>query len=164
MRIPRLLLASAPSLGLLTNLSNGFNNYSYSTGITRHFFLNISSGIAAPDGFPRQCILVNGTLPGPTLVLDEGDQVEITVLNSASKNITIHWHGIEQHHTPWSDGVAGITQFSIKPNDTFVYAWKASKLFALSLPLDTPDSTIFTQPNTVTIGIMRTLELCWKMD
>lgn len=49
-----LLYFAFPALSLVTTqLSNGFNNYSYSTGVTRHFLLNISSGIVEPDGTPH---------------------------------------------------------------------------------------------------------------
>lgn len=96
-----LLYVAVPAFGLITTpLSNGFNNYSWATGVTRHFFLNISSGIVAPDGsyhvkspaggfwlnvprdqtgFPRQGVTVNETTPGPTLHVDEGDEVEACV-------------------------------------------------------------------------------------
>ncbi|RDX99169.1 Laccase-7, partial [Mucuna pruriens] len=34
---------------------------------------------------------VNGTLPGPTINVREGDTVVIHVLNKSPYNITIHW-------------------------------------------------------------------------
>ncbi|KAL8280520.1 hypothetical protein RQP46_007168 [Phenoliferia psychrophenolica] len=124
-----LLSLVAATLGFVTTpLSNGHNNYTYSTGITKKFFLNITAGIVAPDGFERQGILVNGTTPGPTIAVDEGDEVEITVLNLSGRATSVHWHGIEQRGTAWSDGTTGVTQYPTKSGATFVYQWKASFL------------------------------------
>ena len=36
-------------------------------------------------------ITVNGQLPGPTLYVDDGDTVVVTVVNNAQYNATIHW-------------------------------------------------------------------------
>ncbi|KAL7417735.1 Cupredoxin [Mrakia frigida] len=101
--------------------------YSYSTNVTRRVTFDVTSGFIAPDGFNRSAILVNGTSPGPDLILDEGDWIEIIVNNEAGEDIAIHWHGIEQHGTPWSDGVAGVTQFPIRTGSSFVYIWKATQ-------------------------------------
>ncbi|KAI8004254.1 Transcriptional corepressor LEUNIG [Camellia lanceoleosa] len=38
-----------------------------------------------------------------------------------AENVAIHWHGIRQIGSPWSDGTEGITQCPILPGDTFVY-------------------------------------------
>ncbi|KOS23009.1 Laccase-1 [Escovopsis weberi] len=81
----------------------------------------------SPDGFTRPMFKVNGTSPGPWLQIDQGDDVEITVYNQSPDNITIHWHGIAQQGTPWSDGVPGATQRGIRPNDTFVYRFTATE-------------------------------------
>jgi laccase len=34
---------------------------------------------------------VNGTLPGPTLEVEEGDNLVIHVFNKSPYNLTIHW-------------------------------------------------------------------------
>ncbi len=44
-----------------------------------------------------------------------------------STELTIHDPGIEQHLTPWSDGVPGVTQRQIQPGNTFVYRWTATQ-------------------------------------
>jgi hypothetical protein len=72
--------------------------------------------------------LFNATYPGPWLQACWGDTVEITVSNNLSYNGTsIHWHGIRQNQTMHMDGVNGITQCPIAPNDTFVYKWNATQ-------------------------------------
>ncbi|KAI0008774.1 multicopper oxidase [Xylariaceae sp. FL0662B] len=80
----------------------------------------------APNGQSRDIILTNGNFPGPNLVFDEDDDVEITVHNDMPRNTTVHWHGIAQIDTPWSDGVIGLTQKPIQTGESFVYRFKAS--------------------------------------
>ncbi|KAG9122926.1 hypothetical protein FRC07_000496 [Ceratobasidium sp. 392] len=84
--------------------------------------LNVTYGTSNVDGTTKPSWLINGQTPGPHLVWDEGDQVSATVYNYGPEPITIHWHGIEQIGTPWSDGVPGLTQYPI-PNKggNFVY-------------------------------------------
>ncbi len=45
------------------------------------------------------------SLPGPTLVLERGRPVEITVVNQLSEPTAVHWHGMELES--YYDGVAG---------------------------------------------------------
>ncbi|KAA6409839.1 MAG: hypothetical protein FRX48_06451 [Lasallia pustulata] len=52
--------------------------------------------------------------------------MKITVYNQMPQNTTIHWHGIAQTGSPWSDGTPGLTQAPIEPGDSFVYRFKAS--------------------------------------
>ncbi|KAH6980676.1 multicopper oxidase [Ilyonectria sp. MPI-CAGE-AT-0026] len=81
----------------------------------------------APDGFERDMILINGQFPGPLLEMDEGDYVEVKVHNQMPFNTTVHFHGIEMLHTPWSDGVPGVTQISIIPGSNFSHKWTATQ-------------------------------------
>jgi laccase len=36
-------------------------------------------------------IAVNGQLPGPSIEVNEGDAVEVKVINNSPYNVTIHW-------------------------------------------------------------------------
>ena len=47
----------------------------------------------APDGFERDMMLVNGQFPGPLMEIDQGDDVEVIVLNQTPYNTTVHCHG-----------------------------------------------------------------------
>ncbi len=61
----------------------------------------------------------NGSTPGPTIEIVEGEPVRIFVTNRLSEATTVHWHGII---LPCGmDGVVGLTQPGIKPGETFVY-------------------------------------------
>ena len=63
-------------------------------------------------------------LPGPTIMLERGKPVSITVVNQLSEPTAVHWHGIELES--YFDGVAGFsgtkTHISpvIAPGDSFV--------------------------------------------
>ncbi|WJX43088.1 laccase [Trifolium repens] len=70
---------------------------------------------------PQVITAVNGTLPGPTINAREGDTVIIHVFNKSPYNLTIHWHGIIQFLTPWSDGPEYVTQCPIPSNGSYTY-------------------------------------------
>ncbi|KAJ5259372.1 Laccase abr2 [Penicillium angulare] len=76
-------------------------------------------------GFTRDVILVNDSYPGPPLKLVQGDEVIFDVRNECPFNVTVHFHGIEQQGTPWSDGVPGMSQRSIRTGHSFRYQWTA---------------------------------------
>ncbi|KAF5007923.1 hypothetical protein FDECE_5839 [Fusarium decemcellulare] len=80
----------------------------------------------APNGQERQMIKINGQFPGPTILCDEDDDIEITVHNKMPFNTTVHWHGLEMYGTPWSDGTPGMSQKPIETGQSFVYRFKAS--------------------------------------
>ena len=73
-------------------------------------------------GVVRMATTVNGSIPGPTLRLIEGDDVTIKVTNKLSVPSSIHWHGIILPYQ--MDGVPGISFKGIMPGETFVYKFK----------------------------------------
>jgi FtsP/CotA-like multicopper oxidase with cupredoxin domain len=93
----------------------------------RTFNFELTFGNIAQDGVTREMILINGASPGPVIDINEGDTVDVIVQNSSPENTTIHFHGIEMHRTPWSDGVPGVTQRNIMPGETFTYSWTATQ-------------------------------------
>ncbi|EHY54661.1 Multicopper oxidase elcG [Exophiala dermatitidis] len=76
-------------------------------------------------GTPRKMIMTNGTFPGPPLKLKVGDEVEFLVHNDLPDPTAVHFHGIVQQGTPWSDGVPGLTQKPIAPGECYLYKWTA---------------------------------------
>ncbi len=62
---------------------------------------------------------INGTLPGPLLRFQEGDDAIIRVTNQLDEETSIHWHGIIL--PPEMDGVPGVTFPGIRPGETFEY-------------------------------------------
>ncbi|CAA3015325.1 laccase-4-like [Olea europaea subsp. europaea] len=69
----------------------------------------------------KPIITVNGKFPGPTLYAREGDRVIVRVVNHVKDNVTIHWHGVRQLRTGWSDGPAYITQCPIQTGQSYIY-------------------------------------------
>ncbi|KAG9077705.1 hypothetical protein FS749_010373 [Ceratobasidium sp. UAMH 11750] len=96
--------------------------------VMRQYTLVMTHGTTAADGVSRSAWLVNGTTPGPTIKADEGDVLSINVINKGDEPITIHWHGMDQSGTMWSDGVPGITQYPISPGKSFIYNWTANQM------------------------------------
>ncbi|KAM6550717.1 hypothetical protein CsatB_000525 [Cannabis sativa] len=69
----------------------------------------------------KQIVTVNGKFPGPTLYAREDDNVLVRVVNHVKYNVSIHWHGVRQLRTGWSDGPAFITQCPIQPGQSYLY-------------------------------------------
>ena len=66
------------------------------------------------------------TSPGPTIEANEGDTIVVRVINDhPTLGASIHFHGIHQKGTPWSDGTAQITQCPLGPHQTQEYEFKA---------------------------------------
>jgi FtsP/CotA-like multicopper oxidase with cupredoxin domain len=61
----------------------------------------------------------NGVIHGPTFEAVEGDRVRIYVTNQLPEPTTAHWHGILLPNG--MDGVGGLTQHIIQPNETYKY-------------------------------------------
>ncbi|KAL4809247.1 multicopper oxidase-domain-containing protein [Aspergillus unguis] len=96
------------------------------TGNTVSFNATLTWDDHQPAGIPRKMILVNGEFPAPELRLKQGDDVEFLVVNDMPFPATVHFHGIEQHETPWSDGVPGLSQRPIPTGESFLYKWRAT--------------------------------------
>ncbi|MGH9767979.1 MAG: multicopper oxidase family protein, partial [Blastocatellia bacterium] len=61
----------------------------------------------------------NGSMPGPTIEVNEGDRVRVVFHNKLPEGITIHWHGLE---IPIEmDGMPFISQPIVEPGGTFTY-------------------------------------------
>ncbi|KAI9733982.1 MAG: hypothetical protein M1834_002639 [Cirrosporium novae-zelandiae] len=100
---------------------------SLSLASTVHFRIDLTWEQGAPDGNTRYLIFTNGQFPAPPLTLDYGDDVEFVVNNYMPFDTAVHFHGIEQIGTPWSDGVPGVSQKPIPTNGTFTYRWTATE-------------------------------------
>jgi FtsP/CotA-like multicopper oxidase with cupredoxin domain len=95
---------------------------------TLRFNVEIHHGLLDPVGNgPRNGILTNGTFPGPELRAKVGDNIEFVVRNRLREDTAIHFHGIKQSTTPWSDGTPGVSQAPIKPGASYMYRWKAEE-------------------------------------
>jgi manganese oxidase len=70
-------------------------------------------------GWKFDCWGYNGSVPGPTIQVVQGDRVRLIVDNHLPEPTTVHWHGFE---IPIAmDGVPGVVQTPIPPGGRFVY-------------------------------------------
>lgn len=79
--------------------------------------VNLASGVAI------NAWTFNGTAPGPTLHVQQGDLVVVKLVNHLSFGVTIHWHGVRVPNS--ADGVAGLTQDAVKPGQSYTYRFVA---------------------------------------
>jgi FtsP/CotA-like multicopper oxidase with cupredoxin domain len=70
-------------------------------------------------GLRANCYGFNGRVHGPTIEALEGDRVRIYVTNRLRVPTSIHWHGVLLPNG--MDGVGGLTQRPIEPDETFRY-------------------------------------------
>lgn len=75
-------------------------------------------------GVKKQAVAFNGTVPGPTIRVIEGDKVRVVVTNKMSEGTAVHWHGMVLPHK--MDGVPGVTQAPIEPGGTMTYEFVAT--------------------------------------
>ena len=61
----------------------------------------------------------NGSAPGPTLEVNEGDRVRMVFRNHLPEPTAVHWHGFEVRHT--QDGSVGLGQDPTQPGGTHIY-------------------------------------------
>ncbi|KAK9158999.1 hypothetical protein Scep_005573 [Stephania cephalantha] len=87
----------------------------------RHYHFNVMMKNTTRLCSTKPIVVVNGKFPGPTLYAGEDDTVLVRVTNHVHYNITIHWHGVKQIRTGWSDGPAYVTQCPIQPGQNYVY-------------------------------------------
>ncbi|KAE9407580.1 laccase lcc6 [Gymnopus androsaceus JB14] len=87
--------------------------------------LPIVNAFLQPDGFNRSFVTAGGTIPGPTIVGNIGDNFQINVIDELTNgtmllSTSIHWHGLFQATTNWADG-AFVNQCPIAANNSFLY-------------------------------------------
>ncbi|KAH7135758.1 Cupredoxin [Dendryphion nanum] len=105
------------------------DNYKFTpkTCRTVRYEIDITNTTIAPDGRPRQALLINGQMPGPPIEANWGDTVIVKVNNKMQDNGTsIHFHGIRQYNTTEADGVVSVTQCPIAPGESMTYEFVAT--------------------------------------
>ncbi|RDA94972.1 hypothetical protein CP533_0107 [Ophiocordyceps camponoti-saundersi (nom. inval.)] len=103
------------------------------TGVVRRYDFTISRAVLAPDGYQRECIIINGQFPGPVIEANWGDTIEVQVHNNitaegeglTAEGVALHWHGFLQKGTNWDDGVPGVTKCPIAPGTSYTYRFQA---------------------------------------
>ena len=64
----------------------------------------------------------NGSAPGPTIQVNQGDHVRVIFDNHLPESTSMHWHGFEIPNG--MDGMPGISQPPVKPGGRFVYEFE----------------------------------------
>ncbi|KAI8619648.1 Cupredoxin [Chytriomyces sp. MP71] len=93
---------------------------SHARAAPKTFTLNLAYSLQSPDGFQMNMMVANNVLEYP-IVVNAGDDVEVTVINNLNVSTSMHWHGLFQKGTPWMDGAAMVSQCPILPGATRVY-------------------------------------------
>ncbi|MAT70643.1 MAG: copper oxidase [Planctomycetaceae bacterium] len=70
-------------------------------------------------GYKMNVYGYNGSMPGPTIEVNQGDRVRIVVTNELPEATSTHWHGFELP-VQW-DGASELTQNLIQPGESFAY-------------------------------------------
>ena len=85
------------------------------------------SDFISADGFgSRMVIAVNRRFPGPPIIAYENHKIIVHMRNLMhTDSTTVHFHGIHQKQTPWSDGVAFVSQCPILPGQIYTYTFYA---------------------------------------
>jgi len=86
-----------------------------------------------PDGEGKDPYIVLGVddgsgvkNPAPSLVVKEGDELEIVVTNLCGYPISMHFHGFDQVGTMFADGASSITQWPIPNKSSYRHKFKAT--------------------------------------
>jgi FtsP/CotA-like multicopper oxidase with cupredoxin domain len=67
----------------------------------------------------------NGSCPGPTIQINQGDRVRIIVENALPESTSMHWHGLEVPIE--QDGVPYVSQKPIAPGETYTYEFTVNQ-------------------------------------
>eukprot|EP00475_Leptophrys_vorax_P012633 TRINITY_DN19031_c0_g1_i1.p1 TRINITY_DN19031_c0_g1~~TRINITY_DN19031_c0_g1_i1.p1 ORF type:complete len:612 (-),score=122.60 TRINITY_DN19031_c0_g1_i1:1169-3004(-) len=89
--------------------------------------LEIKYAIVDPDGVPKRAMTVNGTIPGPQIDVEQGQVLQIKIINSLDVPTAMHWHGLMQKGSAHADGPAGVTQCPIPPGEEMVYLFSVNQ-------------------------------------
>lgn len=128
--------SSSTSSSVSTIPYPSYTSYPLPKGIRRTYNWNITWVSASPDGFRRPFVGINGQWPCPPLTGNLGDTITINVYNGLGNQSTaIHFHGLFQRNTTYSDGASMVTQCPIMPGDTFVYQFTVSQTCLLLIGL-----------------------------
>ena len=71
------------------------------------------------DDAELRMLAYNGSVPGPTLHVDQGSELTVQVTNDGDVEATVHWHGLRLENR--YDGVSHETQAPIPIGGSFTY-------------------------------------------
>ncbi|KAG1146062.1 hypothetical protein G6F37_005047 [Rhizopus arrhizus] len=106
--------------------------YILDQGVVRYYEFNITEEHINPDcsDSSPNVLLINGQMPGPAIIADQGDIVRVLIRNQIktkkgkSQAVAVHFHGIRQYGSNHADGVPFITQLPIHPGEEYVHEFR----------------------------------------
>ncbi len=108
---------------LFTTETTGLSEASRAQVIRLHngdrFDLSIEPVRKRIDDAELRMLGYNGSIPGPTLHVDQGSEITVQVTNNGDVEATVHWHGLRLENK--YDGVPHDTQAPIPIGGTFTY-------------------------------------------
>jgi hypothetical protein len=118
--------SQTPWGGITTTNANPYKSCPL-TGATRSYDFTIAECDIRPDGVEtKKAVCVNGQFPGPLIEANYGDMIRVKVTNKLhDEGTSLHWHGFLQTGMNQQDGVPGVTQCPIAPDDTMTYEFRA---------------------------------------
>lgn len=118
--------SQTPWGGITTTNANPYKSCPL-TGATRSYDFTVAECDIRPDGVEtKKAVCVNGQFPGPLIEANYGDMIRVKVTNKLhDEGTSMHWHGFLQTGMNQMDGVPGVTQCPIAPNDTMTYEFRA---------------------------------------
>jgi len=115
-----------PTLGVFSPFSYGLSRGQQpATMRGKVFNLTIGYQVVNFTGKERLATAVSGSVPGPTLYWQEGEEITIHVTNTLPVSSSIHWHGIIL--PAGMDGVPGLSFDGIAAGETFTYRFKVQQ-------------------------------------
>jgi FtsP/CotA-like multicopper oxidase with cupredoxin domain len=84
-----------------------------------HLDLTISSVRKRIGDADIRMLAYNGSIPGPTLYVDQGSEITVEATNNGDVDATVHWHGLRLENR--YDGVPEETQAPIGIGGAFTY-------------------------------------------
>jgi CopA family copper-resistance protein len=91
-------------------------------GKTVRYDLYVKDTTVNFTGKNKRAIAINGMIPAPALVFNEGDSAEIYLHNLLKEETSLHWHGVILPNQ--ADGVPFLTTAPVHPGETHVYKFK----------------------------------------
>ncbi|ORU94706.1 MAG: copper resistance protein CopA [Cycloclasticus sp. symbiont of Bathymodiolus heckerae] len=123
----RRFVTGLSAVGALSFVPSFASAHTHQPDVLRGRVFDLTIGHAAVNftGVERFATAVNGSVPGPTLYWQEGEEITIRVTNTLPVISSIHWHGIIL--PTGMDGVPGLSFEGIPPGQTFTYQFKAQQ-------------------------------------
>lgn len=91
-------------------------------GKTVRYDLYVKDTLVNFTGKTKKAIAINGVIPAPALVFNEGDSAEIYLHNLLNEETSLHWHGVILPNQ--ADGVPFLTTAPVHAGETHVYKFK----------------------------------------